>query len=76
MTKRVTMELLEEETLDLCRILAEKDPNILNPIKSLLNNFYLTNYDRFLEIEREAFDATVSDDSSKLDDFLQKLWSK
>lgn len=73
-TKKCSLDSLEETTLDFCQNLANKPQSILIPIKILLNNFNMRNLDTCLEFERDALNLALEGDLEKYNDFIAKIW--
>lgn len=73
-TKRCSIDSLEQTTIEFCQNLANKPQGILIPIKALINNFQLGNLERYMKIETEAFELAMAGDLEKLDDFIRKIW--
>ncbi|MHA2247576.1 MAG: enoyl-CoA hydratase/isomerase family protein [Candidatus Hodarchaeales archaeon] len=74
-TKRCSIESLEETTTEFCQNLANKPQGILIPIKALLNNFQVGSLENFMKIETEALELAMAGDLKKFDDFVKKLWN-
>lgn len=74
-TKRCSMDSLEETTIEFCGNLANKPQGILIPIKALINNFQLRSLENFMKIETEALELAIAGDLEKMDDFVKRLWN-
>ncbi|MHA2294389.1 MAG: enoyl-CoA hydratase/isomerase family protein [Candidatus Hodarchaeales archaeon] len=73
-TKRCSLNSLEETSKEFCGNLAAKSQNILIPIKALINNFHLELLESYFSKEQEAFNLFMSGDQQKFDDFVKRLW--
>ncbi|MFX1250307.1 MAG: enoyl-CoA hydratase/isomerase family protein [Promethearchaeota archaeon] len=74
-SKRCSLDSLEQITIEFCKNLASKSQSILYLIKSLVNNFQFGDFDSYIDKEGKALEFAMYGDSTKIDEFIKKMWN-